>query len=187
MKRRDFILKLMAITAVCALVLPAVVTVEHAVPHLQFSAAQARNGNSGNHSGGASGSNSGGASGGTSGGSQGAEGADGSGNGGAGTSGSPNRGSADDGAAADSRQSSSEDDGPQTGSGDSGWGLSSGTNSSLSSDRAARATTISIRHANGTIERIVDGRYEMRDSRSRTIVNRRATAADRSRLEELRR
>lgn len=186
MKRRDFILKLMAITAVSALVLPAVVTVEHAVPHLQFSAAQARNGNSGNHSGGFREQFRRGLRW-PSGGSQGAEGADGSGNSGAGTSGSPNRGSADDGAAADSRQSSSEDDGPQTGSGDSGWGLSSGTNSSLSSDRAARATTISIRHANGTIERIVDGRYEMRDSRSRTIVNRRATAADRSRLEELRR
>jgi hypothetical protein len=44
---------------------------------------------------------------------------------------------------------------------------------------------LAVRHANGTTEQIVDGRYEMRDARSRTIVNRRATTSDRSRLESL--
>jgi hypothetical protein len=42
-----------------------------------------------------------------------------------------------------------------------------------------------VRHPNGTVERITSGRYEMRDARSRTIVNRRATDADRVRLETL--
>jgi hypothetical protein len=37
------------------------------------------------------------------------------------------------------------------------------------------------------MERISGGRYEMRDARSRTIVNRKATGSDRRRLEELNR
>jgi hypothetical protein len=47
--------------------------------------------------------------------------------------------------------------------------------------------SLSVRHSNGTTERISEGRYEMRDARSRTIVNRRATESDRSRLEALNR
>jgi hypothetical protein len=39
-----------------------------------------------------------------------------------------------------------------------------------------------VRHSNGATERVSQGRYEMRDSRSRTIVNRSATPADTSRL-----
>ena len=45
-----------------------------------------------------------------------------------------------------------------------------------------RGTSITVRHHNGTTERISQGRYEMRDSRSRTIVNRTATPSDTSRL-----
>ena len=50
-----------------------------------------------------------------------------------------------------------------------------------------RNSSITVRHANGTTERIASGRYEMKDSRDRTIVNRRATASDRARLRSLRR
>ncbi|TWF54464.1 hypothetical protein [Neorhizobium alkalisoli] len=46
--------------------------------------------------------------------------------------------------------------------------------------------SLTVRHANGTTEKIVGGRYEMRDSRSRTIVNRQATGADLRRLETIR-
>ncbi|MBP2561975.1 hypothetical protein J2T08_001961 [Neorhizobium galegae] len=45
-----------------------------------------------------------------------------------------------------------------------------------------RGTSITVRHQNGATERISQGRYEMRDSRSRTIVNRTATPSDISRL-----
>lgn len=45
-----------------------------------------------------------------------------------------------------------------------------------------RGSSITVRHQNGTTERISQGRYEMRDSRSRTIVNRTATPSDASRL-----
>ncbi|MGK6316229.1 hypothetical protein [Neorhizobium sp. DT-125] len=45
-----------------------------------------------------------------------------------------------------------------------------------------RGSSITVRHRNGTTERISQGRYEMRDSRSRTIVNRTATPSDASRL-----
>ena len=45
-----------------------------------------------------------------------------------------------------------------------------------------RGTSITVRHQNGATERISQGRYEMRDSRSRTIVNRTATPSDTSRL-----
>jgi hypothetical protein len=44
---------------------------------------------------------------------------------------------------------------------------------------------LSVRHANGTTERISGDRYEMRDSRQRPIVNREATRSDRKRLETL--
>jgi hypothetical protein len=47
------------------------------------------------------------------------------------------------------------------------------------------ARSLSIRHANGTTERISGDRYEMRDSRQRPIVNREATRTDRKRLETL--
>ncbi|WP_152601298.1 hypothetical protein [Rhizobium sp. YS-1r] len=45
-----------------------------------------------------------------------------------------------------------------------------------------RGNSITVRHGNGATERISQGRYEMRDSRSRTIVNRQATPSDTSRL-----
>jgi hypothetical protein len=45
-----------------------------------------------------------------------------------------------------------------------------------------RGTSITVRHHNGATERISQGRYEMRDSQSRTIVNRTATPSDTSRL-----
>jgi hypothetical protein len=39
-----------------------------------------------------------------------------------------------------------------------------------------------VRHPDGMTETIQDGRYEMQDARGRTIINRGATRADRSRL-----
>jgi hypothetical protein len=44
---------------------------------------------------------------------------------------------------------------------------------------------VQVKHRNGMLERILRGRYEMKDNRGRTIVNRPATAADRRRLIDL--
>lgn len=44
-----------------------------------------------------------------------------------------------------------------------------------------------VRHPNGLEESIVRGRYIMKDSKGRTIVNRLASRADRERLEALKR
>lgn len=45
--------------------------------------------------------------------------------------------------------------------------------------------SITVEHSNGAVERVFRGRYEMRDTRSRTIVNRPARPADISRLKSL--
>ncbi len=47
---------------------------------------------------------------------------------------------------------------------------------------AIDGATIEVRHRNGMSERIMDGRYVMKDAKGRTIINRTATAGDRSRL-----
>lgn len=41
---------------------------------------------------------------------------------------------------------------------------------------------VELRHGNGVREKIANGQYEMRDARGRTIINRRATNADRKRF-----
>ncbi len=46
----------------------------------------------------------------------------------------------------------------------------------------SNGSSITVRHPNGVVERIVRNRYEMRDARNRQIINRRATASDRARL-----
>jgi hypothetical protein len=42
-----------------------------------------------------------------------------------------------------------------------------------------------VQHTNGMSERITDGRYIMKDAKGRTIINRRATAPDATRLQSL--
>ncbi len=159
----------------CVLGLSTRVTVEDGVAHLDLAAADARNGNSGGNSGGdGGGGNAGGGSGQGNSGGRSSEGGR--------SDGRSSEGRSSEGRSAKSSTSTGSQDEDQ--SGDSA-GISDGNGGSLSTSGGMRATTISIRHANGTVERIVGGRYEMRDSRSRTIVNRNATAADRSRLEGL--
>ena len=47
-------------------------------------------------------------------------------------------------------------------------------------------SNVEVLHGNGMKEAVTDGRYEMKDSRGRTIVNRPATGADRTRLRGMR-
>ncbi len=86
--------------------------------------------------------------------------------------------------------------GKGSGNGNSGGGNSrSGTSGSGSTGNTpagtgTRATedaggSIDIRHKNGITETLRGGRYIMRDSKGRTIVNRRATSSDSRRLTQL--
>ncbi len=67
-----------------------------------------------------------------------------------------------------------------------GGGGSSNSNSSGASGKGTTlrdfGSVLRIRHVEGMIEEIKDGRYIMKDARGRTIVNRRATSADQKRL-----
>ncbi len=83
-----------------------------------------------------------------------------------------------------------------SGNGNNGGGNSrSGTSGSGSTGNTpagtgTRATedagsSIDIRHKNGITETLRGGRYIMRDSKGRTIVNRRATSSDSRRLTQL--
>ncbi|OWW04216.1 hypothetical protein ATY81_17290 [Rhizobium sp. R72] len=71
-----------------------------------------------------------------------------------------------------------------------GNGNSNGNSSSGSATKGSAAdaddtagSVMEVRHRDGMSELIRNGRYIMRDARGRTIVNRRATSADETRLE----
>ncbi|THK36625.1 hypothetical protein EHS39_18805 [Ensifer sp. MPMI2T] len=75
-------------------------------------------------------------------------------------------------------------------SGNASGGSSNSRSSSASTGASAKSTTVrdngsglSVRHSDGISEEIRGGRYIMKDSRGRTIVNRRATSADAKRLQ----
>ncbi|RVK01818.1 hypothetical protein [Sinorhizobium meliloti] len=73
------------------------------------------------------------------------------------------------------------------GGGSGGGGGGGNSNSGRASGRAATSvegggSILRVRHRDGISEVIEGARYIMKDSRGRTIVNRRATSADRRRL-----
>jgi len=72
-----------------------------------------------------------------------------------------------------------------SGGGNAG-GNSGGNSKSNSSGRGnakANGQDVGVRHQGGITEEIVNGRYIMKDGRGRTIINRRATANDRKRID----
>lgn len=85
---------------------------------------------------------------------------------------------------------SSNGGGNGNGKGSGGTGNSRSSNASTgasgkSTSVRGNGSGLSIRHADGISEEIRAGRYIMKDSRGRTIVNRRATSADEKRLQAL--
>lgn len=127
------------------------------------------NGNGGNGGGGGNGNGGGNGSG--NGGGNGSGGGNGNGNGG----GNGNGNSGGSGNSSGSSRSSSN-------------GAGSTNNApSTSGERATEDTdgSIDVRHTNGITETLRAGRYIMKDSRGRTIINRRATSADSTRLTRL--
>ncbi|KAB1083616.1 hypothetical protein F4V91_29490 [Neorhizobium galegae] len=191
-----------ALTAVIAAVLPwKVVAGADGLPRIALSTVAAKDGNgdggSGN-GGGSSGGNGGGSSGGNGGGSS----SSGNGSSGsAGNSGSGSTGEADTGAGgAGGTNGTGTGTGTAAGSAPAGAAANPGKAAASPTQPGApapsapaapskagvevdvRGTSITVRHHNGATERISQGRYEMRDSQSRTIVNRTATPSDTSRL-----
>ncbi|MBB6181765.1 hypothetical protein [Pseudorhizobium flavum] len=135
----------------------------------------AAQGNSGGNGGGNSGGNGGGNGGGNSGGSG---GGNGSGNGNSGGNGGGN-GGGNNGGNSSGRSSETRETGRGTAPDPSRPGKGE-------VEVRTNGSSITVRHPNGTVERIVRNRYEMRDARNRRIVNRRATASDRARLRSFR-
>ena len=74
------------------------------------------------------------------------------------------------------------DSGPGNSGGNSSRGSTTGTGSAVDADDTDNSA-VEVRHRDGMSELIRNGRYIMRDARGRTIVNRRATSADATRLE----
>ncbi|CDN57387.1 Hypothetical protein RG1141_PA05520 (plasmid) [Neorhizobium galegae bv. officinalis bv. officinalis str. HAMBI 1141] len=180
-----------ALTAVIAAVLPwKVVAGADGLPRIALSTVAAKDGNGDGGSGNGGGSSSGNGS--DNGGSSGNNG-NGSSNGNSGGNG--NAGGTDTGSTG-----SGTGPGPGAGSAPAGEAVNPGKAAASPAQPAApapsvpaapskagvevdvRGTSITVRHHNGATERISQGRYEMRDSQSRTIVNRTATPSDTSRL-----
>ncbi|MCJ9670575.1 MULTISPECIES: hypothetical protein [unclassified Neorhizobium] len=181
-----------ALTAVIAAVLPwKVVAGADGLPRIALSTVAAKDGNGDGGSGNGGGSSSGNGS--DNGGSSG----NGSSNGNSGGNGNGNAGGTDTGSGS---TGSGAGPGPGAGSAPAGEVANPGKAAASPAQPAApapsvpaapskagvevdvRGTSITVRHHNGATERISQGRYEMRDSQSRTIVNRTATPSDASRL-----
>ncbi|MCJ9751218.1 hypothetical protein MOV61_10880 [Neorhizobium sp. BETTINA12A] len=182
-----------ALTAVIAAVLPwKVVAGADGLPRIALSTVAAKDGNgdggsgngggsssgNGSDNGGSSGNNGNGSSNGNSGGNGNAGGTDtGSGSTGSGTGIGPGAGSAPAGEAVNPGKAAAS---PAQPAAPAPSVPAAPSKAGVEVD--VRGTSITVRHHNGATERISQGRYEMRDSQSRTIVNRTATPSDASRL-----
>nr|WP_225170418.1 hypothetical protein [Ensifer sp. IC4062] len=165
MERRKFLTALCTASIGFAIAaLPYKITVSGSTLNVASQSAVAKNGNSGNGNGGGKGNGGGNSSGG------------GKGNGGGNNNGSGNGSGSGNGG------------GNSNGKGSGNSGNSRSSNASTGS--SAKSTTVrdngsglSVRHSDGLSEEVRGGRYIMKDSRGRTIVNRRATSADEKRLQ----
>ena len=72
------------------------------------------------------------------------------------------------------------------GNGNGGRGGKGGAKSNGTANTKSPAAAV-VKHSNGLEESVVRGRYIMKDNKGRIIVNRRASRADRERLESLQR
>ncbi|CDZ49354.1 hypothetical protein [Neorhizobium galegae] len=181
-----------ALTAVIAAVLPwKVVAGADGLPRIALSTVAAKDGNGDGGSGNGGGSSSGNGS------DSGSSSGNGSSNGNSGGNGNGNAGGTDTGSGG---SGSGTGTGTGAGSAPVGEAANPGKAAASPAQPAApapsapavpskagvevdvRGTSITVRHHNGATERISQGRYEMRDSQSRTIVNRTATPSDTSRL-----
>lgn len=68
-----------------------------------------------------------------------------------------------------------------------GKGSANGTGNAKTPAASSGTKAAVVKHSNGLEESVVRGRYIMKDNKGRTIVNRRASRADRERLEALQR
>jgi hypothetical protein len=167
-RKRDFLrLGGSAAVALVAAASPATLNLGGFLPVLAVERAQAKDGNNGNGNGGGNGNGNGGGNGNSGG--NGNGGGNGNSNGGGSSNSSSNgSGNGNGGSSTGSTGSSSSSSGSSVGS---------GTKATAASDGS-----IDVRHSNGITEVLQRGRYIMKDSKGRTIINRQATANDARRL-----
>ncbi|MFW8585990.1 hypothetical protein ACOJBM_17280 [Rhizobium beringeri] len=152
-RKRDFLrLSGSAAVAIVAAASPATLNLGGFLPVLAVERAQAKDGNNGNGNSGGTGNGGG----------------NGNSNGGGSSNSSNGSGNGNGGSSTSSTGSSSSSSGSSVGS---------GTRATAASDGS-----IDVRHSNGITEVLQRGRYIMKDSKGRTIINRQATANDARRL-----
>ena len=149
---------------------PLSLTFDNGALHLGPHAAFAKDGGSGGSGGGSSGSGSGGSGEGGHGGSSGGSDHSGPGRGG--------DGGGDDGG----RGRGGDDDGPNHDAGDDNGRHGAEHIGRNGAKVEVRGNNVEVVHASGIKEEIENGRYELKDPAGRTVVERRATAADIARL-----
>ncbi|MGR9175476.1 hypothetical protein ACU8OR_07890 [Rhizobium leguminosarum] len=170
-RKRDFLrLGGSAAVALVAAASPATLNLGGFLPVLAMERAQAKDGNNGNGNGGGNGNGNGGGNGNS------------GGNGNGGGNGNSNGGGGSSNSSSSSNGSGNGNGGSSTGStgsssSSSGSSVGSGTKATAASDGS-----IDVRHSNGITEVLQRGRYIMKDSKGRTIINRQATASDARRL-----
>jgi hypothetical protein len=167
-RKRDFLrLGGSAAVALVAAASPATLNLGGFLPVLAVERAQAKDGNNGNGNGGGNGNGNGGGNGNSGGNGNGGGNGNSNGGGNSNSNGSGN-GNSNGGSSTGSTGSSSSSSGASVGS---------GTRATAASDGS-----IDVRHSNGITEVLQRGRYIMKDSKGRTIINRQATASDARRL-----
>lgn len=174
--RRNFLTGCGASILAVATLTPLKLDVSGSFPSLVGQAAFAKNenGNGGNGNGNGNGGGNGNGNAGGNGNGNGNSGGNGNGNGNGGGNGNSGGNGNGNSSSGGNRQSSTT-------------GGVAGNSSSSSVTRASedKDGSIDVRHTNGITETLRAGRYIMKDSRGRTIINRRATSADSTRLTRL--
>jgi hypothetical protein len=171
-RKRDFLrLGGSAAVALVAAASPATLNLGGFLPVLAVERAQAKDGNNGNGNGGGNGNGNGGGNG-NSGGN-----GNGGGNGNSNGGGNSNSNSNSNGSGNGNSNGGSSTGSTGSSSSSSGASVGSGTRATAASDGS-----IDVRHSNGITEVLQRGRYIMKDSKGRTIINRQATASDARRL-----
>ncbi|TPK94013.1 hypothetical protein FJ934_16130 [Mesorhizobium sp. B2-4-12] len=163
---RCFRLALGSASALALTIAPYHIAFHGFAPGLYAASAQA--GKGGGNGNGGNGGNGNGGNGGNSGG-----GNSGNGNGNSGNSGN-NSGSGDDGSG-----------NPGSGTGQNDQGASSHVNTATGDKIDVDGKKITVQHPDGITEKIENGRFRMEDALGRTIIDRRVTPADISRLKAL--
>ena len=170
-------LTLVSAAALALTIIPYRIALHGSAPGIDAASAQAANGgNGGGNGGGGNGGNGGGGSGGNGG----NGGNSGGGNGGNSSGGNSGNGNGNGG----NSGTDGSGDNSASGKGQSDKGVSH-VNAATGDKVSVSGNKITVTHPDGITEKIENGRFKMKDALGRTIIDRRATPADVSRLKAL--